>query len=92
MRDKNKKLILGFGFDSDDDHIRITRGDNFYITGGSKSTHKSMSNKVMEFKKVLGKRGKTLDDISDEEIDQLAHKVGLKIFKKNKDESFVNDN
>ena len=31
----NSALILGVGLDNRDEHRRITRGDNFYLVGGS---------------------------------------------------------
>ena len=82
MKYKNKRWLLGLGFDSEDNHIRITRGDNFYLTGGSKNTHESMREKVMQFNEALKKKGKQLDDVTDKEIDDIAHKVGLRNVRK----------
>ena len=35
MRRIKKALLLGFGLDNKDGHIRYTRGKNFHLFGGS---------------------------------------------------------
>ena len=80
MRDKEipKSVLLGLGFDAKDGHKRITRGKNFYVFGGSKDTHKLLTDKVMEFNAELNKRHKTLDNVHKEEFHEIAEKIGLK--------------
>ncbi|MCR4316610.1 MAG: hypothetical protein NUW37_09710 [Planctomycetes bacterium] len=73
-----RAMLLGFGLDTDDEHKRITRGENFLLLGGSDSTHKDMQDEMIEFNKELRKRVKTLDQLTREEIMEIAHK--LKIF------------
>ena len=73
-----KKLLLGLGFDCDDGRKRITVGDNFRVYGGSKLTHEAMREKAIKFNEQLKKRDKTLDEVSEKEVYEIAHKIGLK--------------
>ena len=73
-----KNTLLGLGFDCDDGRKRITVGDNFRLYGGSKATHEAMKEKAVKFNEQLKKHGKTLDEVSAEEVLEIAHKIGLK--------------
>ncbi len=74
-----RKVLLGLGFDSKDGHVRITKGNNFRLFGGSKETHEIMQEKAMKFNEQLSKLHKTLDDINEKEFTEIAKKIGLKI-------------
>lgn len=74
---KGKSLLLGVGLDSDG-HKRITTGPNFALVGGSKDTHEDMTEKAVKINEKLAKKGKSLDDVSHEEFDDIAQEVGLK--------------
>jgi len=74
-----KKVLLGLGFDSGDGHVRLTKGKNFRLYGGSEDTHGVMQEKAIKFNEHLNKRKKTLDDISKKEFHDIAHKIGLRI-------------
>ncbi|MFH1790857.1 MAG: hypothetical protein ABH885_02600 [Candidatus Omnitrophota bacterium] len=74
-----KRVLLGLGFDSKDDHIRITKGKNFRLYGGSEATHEVMQEKAIKFNEYLNRKGKTLDDINMKEFYSIAEKVGLKV-------------
>lgn len=73
----DKSYLLGLGFDCDDGHLRITKGNNFRIYGGSQRTHEVMQEKAVKFNEKLAKKKKTLDDISSGEFYDIAHAVGL---------------
>jgi radical SAM superfamily enzyme len=73
-----KKLLLGLGFDCNDGRKRITVGDNFRLYGGSKMTHETMKEKAIKFNEQLKKRDKTLDDVSEKEVYEIAYKIGLR--------------
>ena len=81
MRDRDKSYLLGLGLDCDDGHIRVTKGENFKICGGSHRTHEQMQERVMKFNEKLSKRGKTLDDVSMREFFEIADSVGLNTIK-----------
>ncbi|MBI1870586.1 MAG: hypothetical protein HYS07_05250 [Chlamydiae bacterium] len=77
MRPQKKALLVGVGFDHKDKHVRITKGDNFALLGGSEKTHASMQEKAMSFNEQLDKRRKKLEDISREEFEDIAQDIGL---------------
>ncbi|MBR2509742.1 MAG: hypothetical protein IKB71_08350 [Lentisphaeria bacterium] len=65
----NKKAqLLGIGFDADDGHKRITRGENFTIAGGSEETHDHMAETAVKFNENLRRKCKSLNDVSREEF------------------------
>jgi putative protease len=74
----SQSLLLGIGFDGSDGHIRITKGENFRLFGGSKETHGVMQEKAIKFNEHLRKRGKQLSEINQEEFREIAHRIGLK--------------
>lgn len=81
MKRLYKKMLMGLGFDAKDGHVRITKGQNFRLFGGSEETHDQMQEKAVKFNEQLEKRRKTLDDISDNEFYDIARTVGLKVNK-----------
>ncbi len=74
-----RKVLLGLGFDSKDGHVRITKGENFRLFGGSQETHEMMQEKAVKFNEQLGKRKKTLDELNEKEFYEIAKTIGLKI-------------
>ena len=78
----DRSILLGLGFDSKDGHIRITKGKNFRLYGGSRQTHTEMQEKALKLNKQLDKRGKTLDQISQDDFYEIADKIGLTLLKK----------
>ena len=74
-----RKILLGLGFDCKDGHVRITKGENFRLYGGSKKTHELMQEKAIKFNEQLGKKRKTLDTISKKEFCDIAKKIGLQV-------------
>jgi hypothetical protein len=74
-----KKVLLGLGLDSKDGHVRITKGKNFRLFGGSHQTHEMMQEKAIKFNEQLEKRRKTLENINEKEFYDIAHSVGLKV-------------
>ena len=82
-----KKMLLGLGLDCKDGHVRITKGDNFRLYGGSKKTHEVMQEKAIKFNEHLGKRKKNLDNITTKEFADIAHKIGLQMPKGQEEQS-----
>ena len=68
-------LLLGVGFDCEDGHRRITRGENFFLVGGSQRTHDEMTDKTLAFNEELKRRVKTLDELSPGEFYEIMRKV-----------------
>ncbi|MBO4544544.1 MAG: hypothetical protein IKW70_09685 [Verrucomicrobia bacterium] len=77
----SRNVLLGFAFDSDG-HKRITTGENFKLIGGTQETHEEMTEKAIKINEKLSRRGKTLDNVSKAEFDDIAYSVGLKPFHK----------
>jgi hypothetical protein len=71
-RPVRKAGILGIGLDGADGHTYITRGDDFLLMGGSESTHESLRSAVAKFNQELALRGKTLLDLTEAELDEIA--------------------
>jgi len=72
---KEKSIILGLGTDHKDQHKRITKGDNFYLLGGSEQTHDMMVEEVLLFNELLKQAGKTLNHLSEKEYYYLVKEV-----------------
>ena len=74
---RKKALLVGLGLDNKDGHVRVTRGENFQLVGGSEETHGTMQEKAIKFNEKLKGRGKRLEDISHDEFHDIAHEIGL---------------
>ena len=74
---KAKAVMLGVGLDGDG-HKRVTTGPNFALVGGSQGTHEEMTEKAIKINEKLTKKGKSLETVSREEFDDIAHEVGLR--------------
>jgi len=74
-----KRVLLGLGLDCKDGHVRVTKGKNFRLYGGSEKTHNLMQEKAIKFNEQLDKIGKKLDNVNRNEFYDIAHKIGLKI-------------
>ena len=74
-----RKVLVGMGFDCKDGHVRITKGKNFKLLGGSKETHEEMQEKAVKFNEQLDLRSKTIDNINEQEFCDIAKKIGMKV-------------
>ena len=74
-----RRVMLGLGFDCKDGHVRVTKGKNFRLLGGSEETHGLMQEKAIKFNEQLERRRKTLDSINEQEFRDIASSVGLKV-------------
>ena len=71
-----KAVMLGLGLDSDG-HKRLTTGPNFVLLGGTEETHGVMTEKVTKINEKLAAKGKQLEEVSHQELDDIAQSVGL---------------
>jgi len=67
--------MLGVGLDNQDGHKRITKGDNFYLVGGSEESHERMTETAIKVNEKLSSKGKTLEDISEKEFIDIVREV-----------------
>ncbi|MFZ2653664.1 MAG: hypothetical protein WAX69_01995 [Victivallales bacterium] len=71
-KESNPKVVmLGIGLDNKDGHTRITKGDNFYLAGGSEETHGRMTETVIKVNEKLQSKGKKLDEVSPDEFTDI---------------------
>ena len=70
---KSQAHLLGLGLDCDDGHVRITKGEEFSILGGSEQTHEQMTETVCKTFEDLGERKKQLDQVEPQELADLLH-------------------
>jgi hypothetical protein len=79
VRERSKSKVLGLGLDAKDEHVRITRGKNFELLGGSKDTHEQMQEKCIKLNEKLQERGKELDDLEHQEFLDLASQCQMNV-------------
>lgn len=79
MNRSYRKILLGLGLDCEDGHVRITKGENFRLFGGSKETHEMMQEKAVKFNEHLDRRHKSLDEISENEFREISKEIGLRL-------------
>lgn len=82
MKSKKAKWLFGIGLDDSKGHKRVTKGENFYLVGGSKETHEQMTEHAIKLNESLKKIGKDLNSASKKELVEIAHKLGLNPIKK----------
>ena len=78
-RKQHKAKLLGVGLDNDDGEMRVTRGPNFSLVGGSEDTHETMQEKCIKFNEKLSDKGKQLEQLERKEFLDLAGEVGMPI-------------
>ena len=79
ISENRKRTLLGIGLDNEDGQIRLTRGKNFQLVGGSHETHESMQEKCIKFNEKLDSCGKELDELEHRELQDLAGECDMKI-------------
>lgn len=77
-RKKDPAMLLGLGFDNNDGHKRLTKGDNFVLAGGSEETHERMTETVIKFNEKLSRKGKNMEDLSREEFIDMMREASDK--------------
>ena len=79
VRENRKSKLLGVGLDGSDGHVRLTRGDNFDLVGGSEQTHKQMQEKCIKLNEKLKDRGRQLEDLEHAELHDLAQECEINL-------------
>lgn len=69
------KGLLGLGLDGKDGHVRISRGPNFYLFGGSETTHERMQVFALKFNEGIGERGKHIEELNKREIKEIVEEA-----------------
>ena len=71
------RLLIGLGLDGNDGHVRITKGRDFRLFGGSEDTHEMMQEKAVRLCEAVEKNGKTLGTISEDELIELTNRYEI---------------
>ncbi len=76
-KEKTAELVglVGIGLDNEDGHKRITKGEEFFLVGGSEETHERMQDVVIHVAESLKNKGKRIQDACVEEVIDLMHKA-----------------
>ena len=72
---RKSAALVGVAFDSKDGHTRLTRGENFFLVGGSHQTHAVMQETAVKINEHLDRRGKRLEDASVSELRDICREV-----------------
>ena len=78
QKKQDNTSLLGVGFDNTDGHKRVTKGDNFYLVGGSEETHERMTETAVKFNEKLSRKGKRMDELSPEEFRDMINEASGK--------------
>jgi len=70
---------MGLGLDNDDGEIRVTRGDNFHLLGGSEETHEAMQDKCIRFNEKLQACGKEMGELARQEFLEIAAECEMNV-------------
>ena len=79
VSERDKAKLLGIGLDGEDGHVRVTRGKNFELHGGSQDTHEAMQEKCIKFNEKLDERGKELGALERREFLDLAAECRMNV-------------
>lgn len=79
VSERRKAKLLGVGLDNDDEDVRVTRGKNFELHGGSQETHESMQEKCIKLNEKLDAKGKELGDLERGEFLDLAAECEMNV-------------
>ena len=69
---QRQALLLGVGLDNRDGHVRVTKGGDFVLLGGSERTHQHMQDTAQRFTEELARRGKRMAEISRDEFVEIV--------------------
>jgi hypothetical protein len=74
-RGKESASLLGIGLDCTDGQVRLTRGKNFQLVGGSEQTHAAMQETAIKVNEHVDRTGKRLEDVSREQLRDICLEV-----------------
>ena len=69
-----KKIVrlLGVGFDAEDGHVRITKGEKFDVLMGSDESHEYITGLIRKIEAELDAQGLNLDELSPEQFSEIV--------------------
>lgn len=84
---RRRAKLVGLGLDNNDGEVRVTRGENFHLLGGSEETHEVMQDKCIRFNERLQARGKQMAELAREEFLDIAAECEMNIAMPPKEQS-----
>jgi hypothetical protein len=79
VQKRNKARLLGLGLDNQDGEVRLTRGENFHLVGGSHETHECMQEQCIKFNERLRERGKQIEHLERKEFLDIAAECKMNV-------------
>lgn len=67
--------LLGVGFDTSDEQIRITQADQYQVLMGSGETHQELQKICRQIEETIKISGKALSDYTPEEFMELVEEL-----------------
>ena len=64
--------LLGVGFDTEDGHVRITKGEKYDVFMGSDESHEFIQQLIQKIEDELENRNLSLDDLTPEEFTEFV--------------------
>lgn len=76
-RGNRKRIVrlLGVGFDAEDSHIRITRGENYDVLMGSAESHEYIQRLIQKIEDGLEREGLALADLTPEQFGEFVQAI-----------------
>ncbi|MEE9368149.1 MAG: hypothetical protein V3V05_04705 [Pontiella sp.] len=76
-RGNKKKIIglLGVGFDAEDGHVRITKGEKHDVIMGSDASHEYLQKLIEKIEAELKDQDMKLDDLSPQEFSAFVQSI-----------------
>ena len=74
-RPKQSASLLGVGLDAKDGQVRLTRGKNYQLVGGSEQTHAVMQETAIKINEHVDRAGKRLEDVSHKQLSDICNEV-----------------
>ncbi len=72
---RKSAAMLGVGFDADDGQVRLTRGKNYALVGGSEQTHTVMQETAEKINEHVDREGKRLEDLTAGQLREICQQV-----------------
>lgn len=68
---RGRAVLVGYGLDDDQGHIRYTKGNSFELFGGSDSAHGEMQRRAMQIQEEIARLGISLDGMTYEQYEMI---------------------
>ena len=65
----------GVGFDTEDDHVRITKGEKYDVLMGSDESHEYIRELIQKIESQLENQGLALDEITPEQLSEFVQAI-----------------